>query len=135
LSYAVHKRQTAVKTVNLLKVAEVKVFHDVELLHLLETFCLSIIRRWSTLGPALAAMLHELYSESAWITQQRQYMHYSVVLQVICVTAWEHPPYPLQDFKALYKCCIIIIIIANPHRCCWQRYCVLSYSLSYSVQT
>jgi len=21
------------------------------------------------------------------------------------------PPYPLQDFKALYKCCIIIIII------------------------
>jgi len=23
------------------------------------------------------------------------------------------PPYPLQDFKALYKCCIIIIIKGN----------------------
>ena len=25
------------------------------------------------------------------------------------------PPYPLQDFKVLYKCCIIIIIILNSH--------------------
>jgi len=24
------------------------------------------------------------------------------------------PPYPLQDFKALHKCCIIIIIIFGP---------------------
>ena len=46
--------------------------------------------------------------------------------QVSCVTGilllslhgWSAPPYPLQDFKALYKCCIIIIARdGNRHLC------------------
>jgi len=34
--------------------------------------------------------------------------------EIICLYHVSAPLYPLQDFKALYKYCIIIIIIINP---------------------
>jgi len=33
------------------------------------------------------------------------------------------PAYPLQDFKALYKCCIIIILLLLGVDCCWFCFC------------
>jgi len=40
---------------------------------------------------------------------------------LLSLHGWSAPPYPLQDFKALYKCCIIIIIIARDgnRQLCW----------------
>ena len=58
-----------------------------------------------------------------WYSLEWQQFHDSWHLQVFCCDVTKHtcsdslnlkppsPPYPLQDFKALYKCCIIIIII------------------------
>ena len=57
-----------------------------------------------------------------WLKQMRFRMHRPKELPALDLalsssTNLHQPPYPLQDFKALYKCCIILLTHCRGKRC------------------